>query len=271
MLISIVYWLAVVLYAFSSVLFIAGPIFSKRHMTMLALRAVAAGFVAHTAVATFRWLETGHPPFVSYFEAMSASAWFAIGGFLLFQQRRAFVRNSGAGVMVLATFLMGWSGTHPFGDDVLPVSLQSFWLFIHASFATAAVGCFLVAAGVAAHQLFRDGPSPHQEDEPGTMSARQEEFIARLILFGFILYGLMIVSGSIWADAAWGRYWGWDPIELWSLITWLLYAVYLHLYFMVRRLRGKFLLWFAFTAVFVAGFSLWGVSFVYSTLHTYSG
>lgn len=269
---SVLYWVTVIFYAVSFALFAVALIFQKSKLLNLALRVTLIGFMLHTALATARWVDTGYPPFVSYFEAMSASAWFGVLIFLILQQWKPFIRAVGVGIMPFIFLLMGWGGTHPFGEKILPVSLQSFWLFIHASFATAAVGCFMFAAGVAVLRIYKQKNNGILEEQLYiTKAERYDEFNFRLILLGFIFYGIMIISGAIWADAAWGRYWGWDPIELWSLITWLLYAVYLHIYFTWKKLRGKFLAFYAIIALLVAAFSLWGVGIVYKTLHTYGG
>ncbi len=267
---SIIYWLTVIAYSASFVLFVVSLIFRKGLLMERAIVTAWVGFTLHTGIVAARWIATGHPPFVSYFESMSASVWFGILGYLLIQQWKPFIRAIGSGLMIFVVLLMGWAGTHPFGGEVLPVSLQSFWLFIHASFATAAVGCFIIAASVAFLRLYKTSKNGALDATLQiTVAERYDEFNFRLILLGFLFYGIMIVSGSIWAHAAWGRYWGWDPIELWSLITWLMYAVYLHIFFTWKKLRGRFLAVYAISAVFLAGFSLWGVGFVYNTIHTY--
>ena len=269
-LLSIVFWLSTIAYAASFALFAMAAVFHRKRFLDLAVTVTWTGFLLHTAVITARWIQTGHPPFVSYFESMSASTWFGVAAFLLVQQKKEFLRVAGIGAMPLATILMGWAGTHPFGFEILPVGLQSFWLFIHASFATAGVGCFIVAAGVGFFRLYKAHLNGRLDQIiEATDIQRYDEFNFRLVLLGFLFYGMMVASGAIWADLAWGRYWGWDPIELWSLITWLLYAVYLHVYFTWRGLRGRFLAWYSAIAVFVAGFSLWGVRFFYETIHTY--
>ncbi len=267
---SIDFWLSSICYAASFAMFAIAAVFHKKRDLHLGVMLAGTGLLFHTAFITARWIQTGHPPFVSYFESMSATAWFGVAAFLIVQQKKPFLRIAGIGAMPLATILMGWAGTHPFGHEILPVGLQSFWLFIHASFATAGVGCFLVAAGVGLVRLYKTRVNGRLDQLiEATETERYDEFNFRLVLLGFLFYGMMIASGAIWADLAWGRYWGWDPIELWSLITWLLYAVYLHVYFTWRKLRGRFLSWYAVVAVFVAGFSLWGVRFFYETIHTY--
>jgi len=76
----------------------------------------------------------------------------------------------------------------------------------------------------------------------------------------------MIVSGAIWANQAWGRYWGWDPIETWSLIVWVIYAIYLHLRF-TRGWQGERLAWFAVIAMPVSLFALLGTPIVFNSIH----
>jgi cytochrome c-type biogenesis protein CcsB len=267
---SILFWLTTVVYAIAFGLFAVAVVFRRTRTLDYAISAAWAGFSLHTMAVFARWGQTGHPPFVSYFESMSASAWFGMLGYLALQHRKPFLRAAGAGVMPFVVLLMGWAGTHPIGGETLPVSLQSFWLFIHASFATAAAGCFLFAAGVAAVRLFRQraGGSP----DPQLLMAsaeRYDEFNYRLTVLGFLGWGIMIVSGAIWADAAWGRYWAWDPIELWSLISWLVYLIYIHTYSFSRRLRSRLLPWYSIAAVFFVGLSLWGVRFLYDTIHSY--
>jgi cytochrome c-type biogenesis protein CcsB len=267
---SIIFWLAPIAYGVSFALFATAIVFKKSVHMDRALVAAWVGLMFHTAAISIRWFETGYPPFVSYHESMSASAWFGVLAFLLMQQKFTFLRAAGIGAMPLVTLLMGWSGTQPVGFETLPVGLQSFWLFIHASFATAAAGCFLFAAGIGVVRLYKTRMNGRLDPViEATAVERYDEFNFRLCLLGFLFWGMMITSGAIWADLAWGRYWGWDPIELWSLITWLVYALYLHIYVTWRKLRGRFLAWYSAAAVFFAAFSLWGVRFFYETIHTY--
>jgi len=269
---SVLFWLVVVIYALAFALFAVAVVFRGSRVLGQAILAAWTGFLLHTATIVARWTQTGHPPFVSFFESMSASAWFGMLGYLMLQQHKPFLRAIGVGLMPFVVLLMGWAGTHPFGEESLPVSLQTVWLFIHASFATAAAGCFLFAAGVAIIRLYRRRQNALPDGTLQlTTGERYDEFNFRLILLGFLFWGIMIVSGAIWADAAWGRYWAWDPIELWSLITWLAYAVYLHLYTMWKKLRGTFLAYYSIAAVFVVALSLWGVGFLYTTIHSYGG
>ncbi len=267
---SVLFWLATVVYGLAFALFVVSLVFRKPRLLDHAILIAWAGFFLHTVVIAARWAQTGHPPFVSYFEAMSASAWFGMLGYLVLQQWKPFLRATGAGLMPFIVLLMGWAGTHPIGGELLAVSLQTFWLFIHAGFATAAVGCFMFASGVAAMRLYQNHQNSQSDPTlhiaPGD---RYDEFNFRLMMLGFIFWGIMIVAGAIWADFAWGRYWGWDPIELWSLISWLVIVIYLHIYSVWKKLRGVFLAWYAIVGLLFVAFSLWGIRFVYDTIHGY--
>ncbi len=269
-LLTVVFWLATLVYGLAFVLFAVALVFRKPRWLEHAVLGAWGGFFLHTVVVAGRWGQTGHPPFVSYFESMSASAWFGMIGFLVLQQWKPFLRATGAGLMPLIVLLMGWAGTHPLGGELLPVSLQSFWLFIHAGFATAALGCFMFAAGVALmrlYQHYKNSPSdPALCIAPGD---RYDEFNFRIIMLGFIFFSIEIVAGAIWADTAWGRYWAWDPIELWSLISWLMYVIYLHIYSVWKKLRGVFLAWYAIAGALFVAFSFWGIRFLYDTIHSY--
>ena len=269
---SVLFWLTTIVYAISFGLFTVALVFRKPRTLDHAILVAWVGFTLHTIIIVARWAQTGHPPFVSFFEAMSSSAWFGMLGYLVLQQWKPFLRATGAGLMPFIVLLMGWAGTHPLGGETLPVSLQSFWLFVHAGFATAAAGCFIFAAGVAAMRLNQQRTNglsnPALDIAPGD---RYDEFNFRLILSGFVFWGIMIVSGAIWADAAWGRYWAWDPIELWSLISWLVYVIYLHIYTVWRKLRGVFLAWYSIIGALFVAFSLWGIHFLYDTIHSYGG
>jgi ABC-type transport system involved in cytochrome c biogenesis permease subunit len=80
------------------------------------------------------------------------------------------------------------------------------------------------------------------------------------------MYGLMIVSGALWADQAKGSYWNWDPVEVWSLVSWLVFGIYLHLR-ITMGWRGRRLAWYALAAVAVMIVSYWGIPFSVETFH----
>jgi len=269
-LLTALFWLATIVYGLAFVLFIVSMVFRKPRLIDHAILITWAGFFLHTVMVVARWAQTGYPPLVSNFELMSTSVWFGMLGYLVLQQRKPFLRPVGAGLMSFVVLLMGWAGTHPIGGELLAVSLQTFWLFIHAGFGTAATGCFMFAAGVAAMRLYQNHKNSLSDPSLGISPGdRYDEFNFRLMMLGFIFWGIMIVAGAIWADFAWGRYWGWDPVELWSLLSWLVIVIYLHIYSVWKKLRGVFLAWYAIVGLLFVAFSSWGIHFVYDTIHAY--
>jgi cytochrome c-type biogenesis protein CcsB len=263
---TVSFWLAVVCYALSFVLYIVSILFKKKQLASTAALCVSLGFSVHTASLGIRWIINGYPPFVHFFESVSASCWFAVFGFLLLNAFKKGYELAGAGLMATVFLLLGWASTPSYSGEALSASLQSVWLFIHASFATAGCGAFLVAAALGGMWL-RKRRIQKPEDTPSPASI--DETIFRFVSIGFFFYSIMIISGAIWANQAWGRYWGWDPIETWSLVTWLVYVVYLHIRFTYPRARGVFTAWYVILAALFAVFSLWGVGYVYQTIHTY--
>ncbi len=265
---TIVFWLSVIGYAAAFALFLIAVVYRGTRSLSSAQLAIIIAFVLHSTALILRWSQTGHPPFVEFFESVSASAWFGVLIYLGLRAQRNEFRTAGLFVAGTVFLLLGWASTPSHTGGPLSASLQSTWLFIHASFATAAVGCFIAAAGIGLTFLWRTREDD-TDDGDTARGERKDEAVFRLVLVGFLFYGIMIVSGAIWADQAWGRYWAWDPIETWSLITWLVYGVFIHLHLTVRNARGRFTMWYALLAVLFAAFSLWGVGYVYETIHTY--
>jgi cytochrome c-type biogenesis protein CcsB len=164
----------------------------------------------------------------------------------------------------------------------LPVSglipaLQSYWLVIHVSAAVFSTGIFTVGAVASVLQILKaryerravlgSGGSGYLAQLPA--SAAIERTAYRLHAFAFPIYTFALIAGAIWAQAAWSRYWGWDPKETWMFITWVCYAAYLHAR-STAGWRGK-VSWVALVSYGALLFNLIGVNFVISGLHSYTG
>ncbi len=178
--------------------------------------------------------------------------------------------------------------------ESLPPALQSMWLIIHVSIATICSGIFGVAFIVTSLQLIKD----YRDSAPKAVSRRWvraihdagfrvvkgralrfmeavpkadvlEALAFRLIAVGFVLWTFTVMAGAIWAEHAWGRYWGWDPKEVWSFIIWVVYAAYLH----ARTTQGwagrksAYLALVGFGALII---NFTAVNFVFQGLHTYA-
>jgi len=267
---SLFYWATAILLAISFFLVLLSVVFNKGRAFGLARALALAAFATLTVFGIARWVRTAHPPFVTLFESMTVSIWFVL---LIFHVLRSRLRHLSIlllPVSGIAFLLMGWSSTLPQTASPLSVALTSTWLFIHASFATAGAAAFLVGASFSVVYLMGSerlislrSAFPAMPDYDSLPKS-----IHNFLIFGLILWGVMIVSGSIWAHAAWGRYWAWDPIELWSLISWLLYGLLLHAR-LAFRLPKRLFCWLTILAAATVAFSLWGVHYVYETIHSY--
>jgi len=176
---------------------------------------------------------------------------------------------TGMGIMPVAVLLLGAAMLASKADFPITASLASYWLFIHVAFANLSFAAFAASFGFAVAYVIR------QRSGSGKWAKRLkklppqdvvDDLTARFVLAGFLLWGIMIVTGAIWANESWGRYWSWDPIETWSLVVWLIYAIYLHLKYM-RKWRGERLAWFAIVAMPIALFCLVGIPTVFNTIH----
>jgi cytochrome c-type biogenesis protein CcsB len=147
---------------------------------------------------------------------------------------------------------------------------QSAWLYVHVVFAWFAFGSYLVASILAALLLLQSKAAPEPaaaiEGTPENAAGRFDELSLRFLIFGFITDTVMIASGAIWAHGLWGRYWGWDPVETWSLITWLIYGTNLHLR-LTLGWRGRRAAWLAVVSVASVVITFFGVGFA-GDLHT---
>lgn len=139
----------------------------------------------------------------------------------------------------------------------LTPALKSPWLAAHVLTAVFAYSGFALAAGLAAVQLAHKG------------TAVSDESIYRIVAVGFAMLSLSIVLGAIWAEQAWGSYWSWDPKEIWALITWIIYAIYLHMY-RQRGLRGKNASIMVIAGFILVLFTFFGVNYLMSGLHSYA-
>jgi cytochrome c-type biogenesis protein CcsB len=157
-------------------------------------------------------------------------------------------------------------------------SLQSYWLAIHVSAAVLASGVFTLGAVASVLQIVKArqerravaGVGGATGSLANLPSAEAIERIAyRLHAFAFPIWTFAMIAGAIWAAAAWGRYWGWDPKETWMFITWVCYAAYLH----ARSTAGwrSKVSWISLVAYGALLFNLVGVNFLISGLHSYSG
>jgi cytochrome c-type biogenesis protein CcsB len=198
-------------------------------------------------------------------------------GWLVLVARRPALRPLGVFVAAALTLLLGFAGVvlHTAAEPLMP-ALNSYWLKIHVTAAATASGLLLLGFIPAALFLVRAGYDAGKRRFPYTIGRNLpaadslERLTFRLHTFAFPIWTLAVICGAIWAEAAWGRYWGWDPKETWSFISWVAYAAYLHARATpsVKRTTAT---WFAVAAWGTMLINLYVINFVAVGLHSYAG
>lgn len=223
------HWMAVGAYIVATVLFAHALIFRYPERVTWALWTCLAGLAPHSAALALRWATVGHGPYMMKHEVLSSNAWVAVVLLLAICWRRREWSPLALVVLPAGILMIGFGlFTHPEARD-LPPTLRSIWLVFHILFTKLAVGSFLLsfAAAVLLLQKLAGRQSAFLQRVPDVDLL--EAYMTRFVGFGFIFWSTTIVAGAIWANQSWGRYWGWDPIETWALVTWLCYGTLLHL------------------------------------------
>jgi cytochrome c-type biogenesis protein CcsB len=217
------------------------------------------------ASLVFRTIAVGHGPFSNMYEFSVAFAWGVLGAQLYFE-RRYHQRAIGLIALPVVLGLLLYASTIPATADPLVPALQNnLLLTTHVAVAIVAYGGFAVAFAAAVLHLLSS--ATHSKRLP-----RQElldEISYRAVVIGYPFLTLVIVLGAVWANVAWGRYWGWDPKETASLVTWLIYGAYLHAR-VVRGWRGNRAAWLLVLGFVATLFTYFGNLF-FGGLHSYSG
>ncbi|GAA5075054.1 cytochrome c-type biogenesis protein CcsB [Thermocatellispora tengchongensis] len=216
------------------------------------------GSIMTRGLAVDRW------PWGNMYEFVVAIAFAAVTVFLLMQLRYP-VRFLGAFVALAATLSLGFAVRylHVQAGPVVP-ALNSYWVAIHVSAAIAASGLFIVGGVSGILYLVRG-------EKPSRLPSRAElEAIAhRVVVLAFPIWTFAVIAGALWADKAWGRYWGWDPKEVWAFITWIAYAAYLHAR-ATAGWRGRAAVIVQLIAFGCLLFNLIGVNMFLGGLHSYA-
>jgi len=261
------FWIAVGLYGLSTFSYIFGLIAKQEKLFTVGLFSALAGFVPHVVVIGLRWSATGISPFISISESLTLGVFMTVLLFLIFQFSTKKVRPLGVLVMPVAFVLMGWAGTlmKEVAATLAP-AMQSGWIWVHIVGASAGFASVLIAAGLSLLYLLKERNTGGIYEKLPALDVI-DTLSYRFISGGFILYGLMIISGCFWSNQVKGSYWGWDPVEVWSLVSWLTYGIYLHLR-VTFGWRGRKLAWFALIALIAMIVSYWGIPFTVETFHS---
>jgi cytochrome c-type biogenesis protein CcsB len=264
------------IYGLAGFLYIFAWVFKKPAAGRWATYVTLSGLAGNTAGIIMRWVESyqmgfGHAPLSNLYESLVFFAW-TIALIYLFIEFRYKNRVIGAFSAPLAFLAMAYASLSPnISDRIQPLipALKSNWLIAHVITCFIGYGAFAVAFGVSVMYLFKAG----QDQETGGLVGRfpstavLDELTHQLGMFGFLFLSAGIITGAVWANSAWGRYWGWDPKETWSLITWFIYAALLHAR-MMRGWRGRRIAWLSIVGFGAVLFTYFGVNLL-PGLHSY--
>lgn len=261
------YWFTVGLYAAAIVAYVVAMIFEKVNLPAKASWLVAGGFIFHSAALLARWKQAGHAPYWGPYEVAPAYAWMAALVFLFVQWRWPKLRIVGIVVIPIVFLAIGIGIMSSKELNDIPRTFFTFWLGVHIIFAKLAFISVIISAALGVFYLVREKqsrPNKVLDSLPGL--ERIDYFGYRFGAFAFIMMSIMIASGAVWAYKAWGRYWGWDPIETWALISWFISALYLHLR-VTMGWKGRRAAWLAIFTMLAMIFAYFGVPLFFKSIH----
>ena len=261
----------------ASILYWAAWIFKKPALGLPASLTAFIGWLGCTFGIISRWSESynlgiGHAPLSNLYESLVFFSWAIIAGHLIVEYK---YRNRviGAFTAPLAFLAIAYASLSPnVNQQIKPLipALKSNWLIAHVLTCFIGYAALALSCGISSMYLLK---KTEKAQAANSLRMRLPEIHIldrlnyQLILFGFLWLTMGIISGAVWADSAWGRYWGWDPKEVWSMTTWLTYAALLHLR-MMRGWRGRRIAIYSIVGFGTVLFTYFGVNYL-PGLHSY--
>ncbi|MEO5317794.1 c-type cytochrome biogenesis protein CcsB [Arthrobacter sp. CC3] len=251
----------------------------RRVPARVAVALTVLGALIHGAGVVTRALGAGRVPWGNMYEFLTTGAFAAIAVFLLVLVRRdlRFLGTFVVGlvtIMLVAAAVAYWT---PVGH--LVPALQSYWLVIHVSIAVLSSALFTLTFAMSALQLVQSHRqktlAAGREDKLGFMrlvpsALSLENLSYRINALGFVGWTFTLMFGAIWAEKAWGRFWGWDTKEVWTFVIWVVYAGYLHAR-ATRGWTGTRAAWLSIIGYLCVVFNFTIVNQFFNGLHSYSG
>jgi len=265
------------IYGLSAILYITAWIFKKTLPGLLATWVAFSGAIGNGAGIIMRWVESyrlgmGHAPLSNMYESMVFFS-FTITIIYLIIERTYKKRIIGAFTMPLVFLSIAYASlSKNIDDQIQPLipALQSNWLIAHVMTCFLGYAAFAIAFGISLMYLLARGDKKGKSylfshfPEPVFL----DHLTHQMVSFGFLFLSIGIITGAVWANAAWGSYWSWDPKETWSLITWFIYAILLHARLM-RGWHGKRIAYISIIGFLAVLFTYFGVNLL-PGLHSYS-
>ncbi len=266
---NVLFTTTLLLYFAAMILYFVFIAVKRDAVSKVAMIIHAAGLIIHTAAIVLRGIAAGRLPLTNQYEFATAFAWGLSLVSLVFILKFKFP-VLGAFSAPVTFLIIGYAAMQSKKIHELMPALQSGWLGFHVSTAIIAYGAFGVSAVIAVIFLLRDKMKDKGFLDRHIPNKEKLDMISyRSAALGILFLTFTIITGAIWAERAWGSYWSWDPKETWSLVTWIVYAVYLHL--RIRRgWRGRSAAIFAAIGFVCVIFTYIGVNTLLPGVHSYA-
>lgn len=249
--------LAFAAYFLATIFYFISLFFKGRFIIALARFFTFCGIIILSVYIGMRWQAAGRPPLSNMFESLVIFAW-AIAIAFIFVDLKYRIKSVAILSALLSLLALGYASL--LDKEIAPLlpALKSNWLTIHVLTCFIGYAALTISFSASVILLFK-------KDNLKNLDSISYKMIA----LGFLFLALGIITGAVWANSAWGTYWSWDPKETWSLITWFVYAIYLHA--RIRRgWRGKKAAWLSVLGFLAMLFTYFGVNYLLSGLHSYA-
>jgi cytochrome c-type biogenesis protein CcsB len=249
-----------------------------RRWGQVAMLFTVLGALTHAAVLVTRGLALDRLPWGNMYEFATAVVLVAVVVFVVLAARSPGLRHLGLFVLAPVVVSLVAIGLFLYVEGApLVAALRSSWLAVHVTTAILGFGVFFVSGIASVLYLVRGRFEARGGDASSSRlvaripsAATLDRVAHRTAVFGFPIWTFAVIAGAIWAESAWGRFWGWDPKETWAFIAWVVYAAYLHAR-TTAGWRGRPAAWVNVVGLGVMVFNLLYVNMVSSGLHSYGG
>lgn len=261
----IFFWIAVVLYGVSASFYFFDFFYKQERFLRQGVNFAVMGFIAHTLCVSMYWTRTSQLSF-STFQVINDAAWSGIFVYLLVSVFAKSLRPAGILVSSFTMLTLVWAAVSKKDIGPTPPSFDTPWFWVHVITSAFAYGLMLIAASNGLIYILKTkyAGDAFYDRLPELKKLDDSNYL--FIGIGFVMLTLMIISGAFWTQSVYGNYWAWDPLEVESLITWLVYAIWLHLR-LTLGWRGIKLAWYALFALPVMVIAIWGLPFVPEMFH----
>ncbi|MER7164635.1 c-type cytochrome biogenesis protein CcsB [Micromonospora sp. NPDC000207] len=243
----------------------------------IAVVVTGLGALLHLAALVTRGIAASRMPWGNLYEFVLTVSFIGVAAWLVVLWKVPSLRRLGLFLTLVQVLLLATAELVLYVPIVpLVPALNSYWFIVHVSTVVFASGIFLLGAVPAIAFLMRNGFEQGKRSFPYTMAKRLpaaaslERLTFGLHAFAFPVFTFGVIAGAIWAEAAWGRPWGWDPKEVWSFISWVVYAGYLHAR-ATPSVKRNVAAWLAVLGFLTMLMNLFGVNIFFEGLHSYGG